>query len=611
MNVFVPLLFNILFNIQAGKGEHLRSASIEALASISGCMDWKAYYELLNRCFKEMTLKPDKQKMLLRLISSLLDKFHFSGTNSSLEVEDSVTGGTRHNTFGTPALMVSEKCNISTELSEIQTWLHKKLLPKVQKILTADSDKVNVNINMVALKLLKLLPVEIMELQLSNIIHRVSNFLRSRLESIRDEARSALAACLKELGLEYLQFIVKVLRATLKRGFEMHVLGYTLNFILSKCLLGPVGGKIDYCLEELLSIAENDILGDVSEEKEVEKIASKMKETRKNKSFETLKLIAQNITFKTHALKLLSPVTAHFRNHLKPKEKVKLEGMLKHIADGIECNPSVDQTDIFIFTYSLIEDGITTENCKGEVSSIVDRSKHYGETENKVTTSRLLVYADSKCSPLITVFALRILYDHMKNAKLNKKEEKLLSMLDPFVRLLGECLSSKYEDIISAALRCLSQLVHLPLPSLESQADKIKSSLLVIAQGSLDANSSIMQSCLRLLTVLLRSTSVTLSSDHLHMLIQFPLFAELDRNPSVLALSLLKTIISRKLVVPEIYQLVTQVAKLIVTSQVEPIRKKSSQVLLQFLLDYKFSEKLLKDHLFNLLEYLRQVYKHN
>ncbi|WOG89602.1 hypothetical protein DCAR_0208840 [Daucus carota subsp. sativus] len=588
--VFVPLLFNTLFNVQDGKGEHLRSASIEALASISGCMDWKAYYELLNRCFKEMTLKPDKQKLLLRLISSLLDHFHFRETNSSFEVKDSVSGA-----LITPV-----------ELSEIQTWLYKKLLPKVQKILRADSDNVNVNINLVALKLLKLLPAEIMELQLSNIIHRLSNFLKSRLESIRDEARSAITACLKELGLEYLQFIVKVLRATLKRGFEMHVLGYTLNFVLSRCLSGSVCGKIDYCLEELLSIAENDILGDVSDEKEVEKIASKMKETRKNKSFETLKLIAQNITFKTHALKLLSPVTVHFKKPLKPKEKVKLEIMLKHIAAGIECNPSVDQTDVFIFTYSLIEDGISTENCKGGVSATVDGSNH---NEEKVTTSRLLLYDDSKCSPLITVFALRILHDHMKNAKLHKKDEKLLSMLDPFVRLLGDCLSSKYEDVIAAALRCLSQLIHLPLPSIESQADNIKSSLLVIAQGSADANSPIMQSCIRLLTVLLRSTSVTLSSDHLHMLIQFPVFVELERNPSVLALSLLKSIISRKLVVPEIYKLVTHVAELIVTSQVEPIRKKSSQVLLQFLLDYKFSEKGYEEQLFFLLKYLS--YEHS
>lgn len=607
--VFVPLLFNMLFGVQDGKGEHLRSASLEALAAISGCMDWKAYYELLNRCFREMMLKPDKQKLLLRLICSILDHFHFTGTISSIEAKDMVGDVSNPKTLGKTSSMVLQKCNGSTELSDTQTWLYKKLLPKIQKLLKADSDNVNVNINLVALKLLKLLPGDIMEMQLPNIVHRISNFLKSRMESVRDEARNALAACLKELGLEYLQFIVKVLRTTLKRGFEMHVLGYTLNFILSKCLLNPVCGKLDYCLEELLSVPENDILGVVSEEKEVEKIASKMKETRKNKSFETLKLIAQNITFKTHALKLLSPVTAHLKKHLTPKAKLNLESMLNHIAAGIESNPSVDHTDLFIFIYSLLEDGITNEIRKVEVSSVTKGSKQNIEIGSETTTSQMLVYADSQCSHLITVFALGILHNHMKNMKLHKNEEKLLSMLDPFVRLLGDCLSSKYEDIISAALRCLSQLVRLPLPSLESEADKIKTSLLLIAQGSVNANSPIMQSCIRLLTVLLRSTSITLSSDHLHMLIQFPLFVDLERNPSVLALSLLKAIISRKLVVHEIYDLVTRVAELMVTSQVEPIRKKSSQILLQFLLDYRLSQKRLQQHLDFLLANLR--YEHS
>ena len=57
-----------------------------------------------------------------------------------------------------------------------------------------------------------------------------------------------------------------------------------LNFILSICLSSPVGGKID--------LIENDILGDVAEQKEVEKIAAKLKETRRKKSFESLKLVA-------------------------------------------------------------------------------------------------------------------------------------------------------------------------------------------------------------------------------------------------------------------------------------------------------------------------------
>ncbi|KAJ9555652.1 hypothetical protein OSB04_010266 [Centaurea solstitialis] len=570
--VLVPLLFNMLLEVKDGKGEHLRNACIEALGSISSGMEWKAYYALLNRCFRELKLRPDRQKLFLRLICSVLDHYHFAEFKPSDKANDGSPKSLQE-----ASSIVLVKCTTTDRNSDVQSCLTENILPKIQKLLTLDTDNVNVNVSLVALKLLKLLPGNVLELQLPTIIHRISNFLKSRLESVRDEARSALAACLKELGLEYLQFVLKVMRSTLKRGFELHVLGYTLNFVLSKCLSGSVSGKLDYCVEDLLSVAENDILGDVSEEKDVEKIASKMKETRKKKSFETLKLISQSVTFKTHALKLISPITRHLEKQLTPKLKSKLETMLQHIASGIECNPTVNQKDILIFAYGLIEDGLKGNQGGG-----------------------------SQCSHLVTVFTLGILHNRVKKMKYKENEEEVLSLLDPFVGLLCSCLSSKFEDVTSAALRCLSLLVKFPLPSLDSQADNIKSALFVILHGSVNATGALAESCIRLLTVLLRSTSITLSADQMHMLVQFPLFVDLERNPSFVALSLLKAIVNRKVVVPEIYDLAKQVAELMVTSQVEPIRKKCSQIFLQFLLDYSLSQKRLQQHLDFLLANLRQ-----
>ncbi|KAL3329329.1 hypothetical protein AABB24_036434 [Solanum stoloniferum] len=602
--VFIPLLFKMLLDGQVGKGENIRSACLEAVGSISKFMDWRLYYALLNRCFREMTLKPDKQKVLLRLISSILDQFHFSETPS-----DHVTKDSKQDIQNT-SLIESGKVIGFSELAEIQKCLQKDMLPRVHKMLTADTDNLNVNISLILLKLLKLLPGDIMESHLPSIMHRIANFLKNRLESVRDEARAALAACLKELGLEYLQFVVKVLRGTLKRGFELHVLGFTLNFLLSKFLLNPSSGKLDYCLEDLLSIAVNDILSDVSEEKEVEKIASKMKETRKQKSYDTLKLIAQSITFKTHALKLLAPILKHLQKQPTPKVKSKFENMFSHIAAGIQCNPSVNQTELFIFGYGLIKDGIKDESPgHAETSTLMEGKQKKDGVSSQIAKSDKLVSVDPRYSHLITEFALGVFQNYMKNMKFDKKDEQLLSMLDPFVRLLGECLNSKYENVMSASLRCLSPLVRLPLPSLESQAEKIKNSLLNIAQGSVTSSNPLLESCVKLLTMLLRSTKITLSTDQLHMLIQFPLFVDLERNPSFVALSLLKAIVSRKLVVAEIYDIVNRVAELMVTSQVESIRKKSSQILLQFLLDYHISEKRLQQHLDFLLSNLR--YEHS
>ncbi|OMO49638.1 Down-regulated-in-metastasis protein [Corchorus capsularis] len=580
--VFIPLFFNMLFDLQHGKDEHVRSACIQALASVSAKMEWKSYYALLLRCFREMKMKPEKQKVLVRLICAILDQFSYSQFCSSKGEKDSLD-----------SILDSENCSTITSalqkgggsiiVAEIQTCLQKNVLPKLQDLMNSDSDNVNVTISLAALKLLKLLPGDIMESQLSSIIHRISNFLKNRLESIRDEARYALAECLKELGFEYLQFIVRVLRATLKRGFMQHVLGYTLHFILSKTISESTYGSLDYCLEDLLSVVENDILGDVAEEKEVEKIASKMKETRNCKSFETLKLIAQSVTFKIHALKLLSPVTNHLQKHLTPKVKSKLENILRHIADGIECNPSVNQTDLFVFVYGLIADGTNEENGLGVDSSATGANKHGNLLKEKTVPSAHAFGTKSACSHIITVFALGVLQNRIKSMKLDKKDEELLSI-------------------------CLTPIVRLPLPSLESHADKLKVTLLNVAQGSVIPGNPLMQSCLKLLTVLLRSTKITLSSDQLHLLVQFPVFLDLERNPSFVPLSLLKAIVNRKLVVHEIYDIVVQVEELMVTSQVEPIRKKCSQILLQFLLDYHLSKKRLRQHLNFLLVNLR--YEH-
>ncbi|KAM7258000.1 hypothetical protein ACFE04_013741 [Oxalis oulophora] len=590
--LFIPLFFNMLFDSKEGKGENITTLSLEALASVSSCISWKSYYALLLRCFREMTLYPDRQKVLLRLICAILDQFHFFLKDDTTNVPETQTS--------------------ATDSTEIQICLEKTLLPKIQKLLSTDSDKLSVNASVAALKLLKLLPGDTMDSQLPSIIHRVSNFLKSRAESVRNEARLALAACLKELGLEYLQFIVGVMQATLKRGFEMHVLGYSLNFILSKAIPNPMCGKLDYCLKNLLSVIEKDILGKVSEEKEVDKIAYKMKETKTCKSFETAKLIAQSVTFKTHALTLVSSVTSNVRKHLTPKLKTKLESMLSHIAAGIQNNPSVDQSDLFVFVYGLVEDGIKEENVPGENTTSTEENKNKRQRNSVGRKNNLkgqVVSNKSACSHLITVFALGLLNNYLKKAKLNKNDEQLLSMLDPFANLLGDCLGSKYEDVISASLKCLAQILPLPLPSLKSQADRIKVAVLDIAQNLGNLQSPLVESSLKLLIVLLRSTKVSLSSEQLRLLIQFPLFVDIERTPSFTALSLLKAVVHRKLVVPELFDIIVRVAELMVTSQDESIRKKCSRILLQFLRDYHLAEKRLEQHLDFLLANIR--YEHS
>ena len=188
-----------------------------------------------------------------------------------------------------------------------------------------------------------------------------------------------------------------------------------------------------------MAVVDIDLLGDVAEQKEVEKLASKMKETKKRMSFETLKLIAQSITFRADLLKkIISPVSLHLQKQLTPKLKTRLEMMLHNIALGIECNPSTETSNLFIFVYCLIEDTITgsRSECKENTQSSPDQDGTVGKTFLGLGES------GSQNSYILTKFALDLLRNRLKSIKLDKEDEQLVKMLDPFVDLLRKCMRS-------------------------------------------------------------------------------------------------------------------------------------------------------------------------
>ena len=59
----------------------------------------------------------------------------------------------------------------------------------------------------------------------------------------------------------------------------------------------------------------------------------------------------------------------------------------------------------------------------------------------------------------------------------------------------------------------------------------------------------------------------------------------------------MQAVLQRKLVVPEVYDIMTRVQEMMVRSQSAPVRQLCSSVLLQFLLDYPVGDKRLQQHL--------------
>jgi U3 small nucleolar RNA-associated protein 20 len=570
---------NSIFEAKGDKEGNLVGAAIETVACIASQLQWEPYFGLLMRSFRFLSTKVEHQKVLVRLVCATLDAFHFfeSTTEESVN-EDAEIEANNELTRKLPA--------------GIEGLLRKRVLPEFTKVMVSKMDIVNASVALALVKILKLMPEEVVEVELPRIVQSITNLLKNRnSQAVRDEARSALVSVTATLGPRYLHFIAGVLKGSLTKGFEVHVLGYTLYSVLVKLLETVKVGEIDYSLPLLLEILENDIMGEVAEEKNVEAIAIKMKETKHMRSFESMKLIAQVITFPTQVPTMLGPVRRNPPKTFSPKNRVKVETMLKQIALGLQLNSSVSQETLFVLVHGLLEDGLKEENAvalalaaknqaklegkgAGRLSKTVTGKSaelNYSKDKNRDNKDSISTGVGTPNAHLLTEFALQLFFSHLKKVKISFQDQLALSMLDPLVDLYFRFLSSKYDGVLSGVMRCPSILVKSPLPSVDKFGAKMSKLVFNMAQRSGKTDTPVIRHC----------KTAKLTDEQLRLLLRFPVFSDLESTTGSTALSLLKAVVSRKLLVPELYDMMTRVSEVMVQSQLPPVRQVCSQIFLQ------------------------------
>ncbi|KAG0630923.1 hypothetical protein M758_1G214100 [Ceratodon purpureus] len=606
LRIFVPLFMNSIFEAKGDKEGNLVGAAIETVACIASQLQWEPYFGLLMRSFRFLSSKLEHQKVLIRLVCATLDAFHFFESTS----EES---------FSEDAEIETNNALTRKLPAGIEGLLRKRVLPEFTKVMVSNMDIVNASVALALVKILKLMPEEVVEVELPRIVQSITNLLKNRnSQAVRDEARSALVSVTATLGPRYLHFIAGVLKGSLTKGFEVHVLGYTLYSVLVKLLETVKVGEIDYCLPLLLEMLENDIMGEVAEEKNVEAIAIKMKETKHMRSFESMRLVAQVITFPTQVPTMLGPVRRNLPKTFSPKNRVKVETMLKQIALGLQSNSSVSQETLFVLVHGLLEDGLKEENAvalalaaknqaklegkgSGRLSKTITGKSaelNYTKDKNRDNKEPMPTGAGIPNAHLLTEFALQLFFSHLKKVKISFQDQLALSMLDPLVDLFFRFLSSKYDGVLSGVMRCLSILVKLPLPSVDKVGAKMSKLVFNMAQRSGKTDTPVMQACFQLLITLIRHCKTAkITDEQLRLLLRFPVFSDLESTTGSTALSLLKAVVSRKLLVPELYDMMTRVSEVMVQSQLAPVRQVCSRIFLQFLLDYPLGAKRLQQHL--------------
>ncbi|KAG7496109.1 small subunit processome component 20-like [Solea senegalensis] len=515
------------------------------------------------------------------------------------------------------------KEELESLIKAIHQTVNDSVLPRLHKCLTAkvkrdeehkatkskdvkEEEVARIPIAFAMVKLMQTLPPHIMDSNLPGILIKVCVVLRNRFQEIRDVARGTLVKIIEALGFRYLQYLLKEMQGVLVKGYQVHVLTFTVYQLLSALSPTLKSGDLDPCMNMLISIFNNELFGAVAEEKEVKGIVSKLMEARHSKSMDSYELLAQFCS-RESITQLILPLKEILETTSSLKTCNRVVAVLRRLVLGLLVNVGMAPQDILLLCHSLISQSLPllTKRDRDKASAkpppdprlpppscllLPPTPKRGGQKAPVSSRTNMHILVDS---------GLKLLHLSLKKSKVTSSDASALEMLDPFIQLLLDCLDSMHVKVTTEALVCFTLLLKFPLPAVNRNVDQLTKKLFVLlkdyskAGAARGENYHLVQSCFKAITTLVKNVkSSNISETQLQVLLGYAEEDIYDQSRQATAFGLLKAILSRKLVVPEMEEVMTKVSKLSVTGSNGMIRIHCRQIYLKYLLDYPLGRRL-------------------
>lgn len=221
----------------------------------------------------------------------------------------------------------------------------------------------------------------------------------------------------------------------------------------------------------------------------------------------------------------------------------------------------------------------------------------------------------SVCAKLMScwrfvVFGLDLFNTAYRRSRFDFNDPSVLARLEPMTSVIGNTLYSSHMQVVVAGLKAAASIVKSPLKSIDKSLPVFIRQTIEIIRQSGSTESESVQAAFKSLAAILRDhPGAQVKEKDLVYLLELlaPDLEEPNRQATVF--TMLRAIIARRFVVPEIYDLMDKVAEIMVTNQSPQVQELSRGAMLQFLLDYPQGKGRLKNQMTFLVKNLSYVYE--
>lgn len=565
-DVFIPLLDHFIAGSDEKKDPDLVNETVQCIGRLAKHLAWSGFNKLVQQYQKLAKVAGSAQKASVRTLVTVLKGFHFD-LAADPRLLDIVTSRT---------------------LPELLRYLEKR---------EESDEEVRIPVAEGICAVVQHLPEVARAAHEASLLMALAQILRSQDQHLRDLTRQTLCNISVAAGIESFPTIVKELRRALQRGPQLHVLAFTVHAILVRLASAPEGVDFDGALVELVPVLADDVFGTPAKDRNSQEFRSKTKfrEVRSYKSPDSFQLLAEHVS-PSKISALLAPIRDVLQRTESAKALKEADEVFRRLALGLTVNKRLDTLGLLDLCHTLISQNANflrparqaPKNRKAAPDHHVQLTRHEASDRDFY----------SRNAHKFVSFGLDLFNSAFRKSQFDLDSPVIIARLEPLVSLVGNTLYSDDPTVLARSMRATASLIRCPLTSVEKAAPVLVKQMISIVQRSGSTESELAQSSLRTLATVIRDCkAATLREDQLTQLLQLigPDLEEADRQATLF--QLLRAIMARKFVAPEIYELMDKVAEILVTNQSSSIREICRAVYLQFLLDYPQGRGRLKNSL--------------